>query len=108
MKRSTDALTDVRMVAEADAWMLTQGLQVQVCADFFLIQEHQVVPCGMVVGPNGSRGAAIGPGRAPKSRSWWTFASQIGGRFHPDLGKSGRQFHPSTIKTVTSSWCTFP
>ena len=32
------------------------------CADFFLIQERQVVPCGMVVGPNGSRGgAAIGP-----------------------------------------------
>ena len=34
--RSTDALSDARMVTEAGAWMLAQGLQVQVCADFLL------------------------------------------------------------------------
>ena len=56
--RSTDALSDARMVTGTGALMLAHGLHPEVSAVFFLIQGHQAVFGDVVVGPNGSRGVA--------------------------------------------------
>ena len=54
--RSTDALSNACMVAEALFLVPMQRLKREQVADFFLIREHQSVPAGKVVSPNGSRG----------------------------------------------------
>jgi hypothetical protein len=79
VERSTDALTDARMVTEAGAWVHTQGYQVPASPYIFLLLTHQAVPPGMEMGSRGSRGR--GPGSLGEPGG-----GDLGGLSSPDLG----------------------
>ena len=79
VERSTDALTDARMVTEAGAWVHTQGYQVPASPYIFLLLTHQAAPSGMEMGSRGGR--ERGPGSLGEPGG-----GDLGGLSSPDLG----------------------
>ena len=61
VRRSTDALSDARMVTETGVKVVTQRHLWEYSALFFLLLEHPGVPDGMVAGPNDNFGRVRQP-----------------------------------------------